>query len=278
MKLTWLHNEIVHQSISFNGRIFPSGTPAIPAHSSGALYGKGVFSTVAVYHAEPFLFELHWKRLSNHAGRLGIDIAGLSGEVIKDWLSELIAENAVSNGRARITFIDSSPAAFWFGEHQERASVLMNTAPPRDRPSQFRLSLSDHTVNSASPLSGIKSCNYLDPLMSLEKARSLGFDEAIRLNERGEVVSGCMANVFWSAGGKLFTPSLTTGCLPGTTREFILQNTDCKEVVAGIEELRGAEQIFLSSAGIGVIQAAEFEAQPLGERGHPVLHLLPTAG
>lgn len=265
----------MHQLISINGKIVPSGTAAVPAASAGSLYGKGNFTTIAIYDSQPFLFDLHWERLSADAGRLGIDIAGLSGDGIGRWLSDLIAENSVSNGRARITIFDNSPAAIWSEGRREPASVSIITAPPRGRPGRLRLSVSDHPVNSASPLSGIKSCNYLEPLMSLEKARSLGFDESIRLNERGEVVSGCLANVFWAAGGKLFTPSPSTGCLRGTTREFIIENLDCEEVTAAVEELRAADEIFLSSAGIGVIRATEFEGRLLEGRDHPILHLVP---
>ena len=110
--------------------------------------------------------------------------------------------------------------------------------------------------------------------MTLEEAKARGFDEAVRLNERGFVASGCMANVFWSKDGRLFTPSLKTGCLPGTTREYILENLDCQEVEAGIEELDTAEQIFLTSAGLGVVSAAEFNGRKLAVQNHSVIDLL----
>ena len=66
--------------------------------------------------------------------------------------------------------------------------------------------------------------------MALENAKAKGFDEAIRLNERGEVASACMANVFWIKDKKLFTPDLETGCLAGTTREFIIETAEKKGV------------------------------------------------
>jgi branched-subunit amino acid aminotransferase/4-amino-4-deoxychorismate lyase len=85
-----------------------------------------------------------------------------------------------------------------------------------------------------------------------------------------------MANIFWSRNGKLFTPSLETGCLPGTTREFVIENIDCEEVVVGIEELRSANEIFLTSAGIGVVQIAEFEGRELQRNDHTIMKLLPS--
>jgi branched-subunit amino acid aminotransferase/4-amino-4-deoxychorismate lyase len=111
--------------------------------------------------------------------------------------------------------------------------------------------------------------------MAIDKARTGGFHEAIRLNERGEVASACMANLFWLKGGKLFTPSLETGCLAGTTREFVLENLECEEVVTGIEAIQEADSIFLTSAGIGVVEVAEFDGNTKVVSGHAITSLLP---
>ena len=100
--------------------------------------------------------------------------------------------------------------------------------------------------------------------------------KAIQLNERDEIASACMANVFWLSNGKLFTPSLETGCLPGTMREFMLENLECDEVEAGIEQIRSADEIFLTSAGIGVTQVAEFDGRRLAGEPHAITGLIPV--
>jgi branched-subunit amino acid aminotransferase/4-amino-4-deoxychorismate lyase len=124
----------------------------------------------------------------------------------------------------------------------------------------------------------VKSCNYLEKILAKGEAKRRGFDEAIQLNERSEIVSACMANVIWQKHGRLFTPSLKTGCLGGTTREFVLENSDCDEVEVGLEELRSADEIFLTSAGIGIVQVAEFEGRKLLRDKHPISRLLPEGG
>ena len=111
--------------------------------------------------------------------------------------------------------------------------------------------------------------------MSYEEAQAGGFDEAIRLNEKGHVTSACMANVFWETGGRLYTPSLSTGCLPGTTREFVLENLECEEVEVGIETLESADRILLTSAGVGVAPISEFNGRKLDTSDHPTLNLIP---
>ena len=111
--------------------------------------------------------------------------------------------------------------------------------------------------------------------MTYQEARASAFDEAIRLNEKGFVASACMANVFWEKGGKLFTPSISTGCLAGTTREFVMENFDCEEVEAGVEAVGSADRIFLTSAGIGMAPVAEFNGRRLDASEHPLMGLIP---
>jgi 4-amino-4-deoxychorismate lyase len=144
----------------------------------------------------------------------------------------------------------------------------------RPIPDHFHITLSPHLINSTSPLAGLKSCNYLEHMMAFDETKSRGFDEAVRLNERGEVTSACMANVFWLKDGSMFTPSLTTGCLAGTTREFVLENVPCEEVDGGIDIVRDADAMFLTSAGMGVINVAEFEGRGFDRVEHPILRLI----
>jgi branched-subunit amino acid aminotransferase/4-amino-4-deoxychorismate lyase len=111
--------------------------------------------------------------------------------------------------------------------------------------------------------------------MSMDEAKSRGFDEAIQVNENDYVTSGCMANVFWLTGDVLYTPSLATGCLAGTTREFVLENVDCREVAVSVDDLNQADSILLTSAGLGVVQVSKFESRILKKINHPILRLLP---
>lgn len=244
-------------------------------NTNASLYGKGVFTTVAVFNRRPFLWEKHWHRLSKNAAGLGIDVSAYDSRSVAERLAEAIDSANIINGRGRISFLDETPSKIWEEVVKGETRLSITTANLRSRAENQKVTLSPHLVNSTSPLAGIKSCNYLEPLMAYDEAKVRGFDEAVRLNERGEIASACMANVFWLKGGRLFTPSLTTGCLAGTTREFILENLECEEVEAGVEAIREADEIFLTSAGIGVIQVAEFEGKNLRNIDHPITKILP---
>lgn len=241
-----------------------------------SLYGSGVFTTIAIKNGLPFLWERHWARLRSNAAAVGIELEGYRSEDVLAELQRQVERAGLDAGKARITFSDARASDLWPGSEPAaptRMSIVV--AERREMPRDLRLGISPFPVNSRSPLGGIKSCNYLEPVLSLEDAKKRGFHEAVRLNERGIVTGACMANVFWAKGGRLFTPALSTGCLPGTTREFVLENLECEEVEAEIGELDTADSIFLTSAGLGAVEAAAFEGRPLFCSDNAVLKVLP---
>lgn len=248
----------------------------LDACSSAAFYGKSVFTTIAIHNKKLFLYEKHWDRLAGSAKKLRIDISAFNKESLLERLNELISVNEDEEGLARITFFDGSLEGPWqrnAGDGQ--AHLLITTRASGRAAKETRLALSPYTLNSRSPLTGIKSGNYLENLIALNEAKSLGYDEAMRINERGEVTGCCMSNVFWIKNGEMFTPSLSTGCLPGTTREFILESLTCTETVETPEGLKNIDGMFLTSAGLGVARVAMFGEREFEVADHEIMNLLP---
>jgi branched-subunit amino acid aminotransferase/4-amino-4-deoxychorismate lyase len=239
---------------------------AAAAHllTSATLYGRGIFTTVAIHDGRPFQWDLHWLRLRRDAATVGLNIDGCNGPDVLTAVMDVASANDLENGRVRISFLDTS--AGWVGTatRDSPAEMVITASEFRSVPERLRLCISQYWVNSRSPLAGVKSCNYLDNLLAYEAARAAGCDEAIRLNERSSITSACMANVFWAADGRVFTPALSTGCLAGTTRSYIIDSFAVSEVEAGPNELQTADSIFLTSAGVGVAEVGEFEGRALG--------------
>jgi branched-subunit amino acid aminotransferase/4-amino-4-deoxychorismate lyase len=245
--------------------------------SGAALYGNGIFTTIAIFDGEPFVWEKHWRRLNDNCDRVGLDLGRFTKNEIRKAITELIKRNEIHAGRARITIFDETASSFWTHPSKPRTSILIITAERRPPSRPFRLGISPYRINSTSPLAGIKSCNYLDKHLARSETSRRDLNEAVQLNERDEVTSACMANLFWTRDGKLFTPSLTTGCLAGTTREYVMEKLECVEVEAGIAELNSADDIFLTSAGVGVVQIDEFDGRSLTLNPHPITELLPVS-
>jgi branched-chain amino acid aminotransferase len=58
---------------------------------------------------------------------------------------------------------------------------------------------------------------------TLERAHTEGFDDALLMNEHGQLAECTSANIFLVRDGKVLTPPLTSGCLPGITRNVLLE-------------------------------------------------------
>lgn len=254
----------MHESVGYNGKILKASDALLPAASSAAFYGRGVFTTLAIYNRKPFLLSRHLHRLHAHTAKINLDLSEISG--FEETLFDLIAANKIETGRARITLFDSGGGTLWNFSNERKTSVLITTAERKEVKDDLVLNVSPFLVNSASPLAGVKSCNYLENLLALDAAKAHGFSESVRLNERGEVVSACLASLFWTKNGRIFTPALETGALAGTTRNLISDlaknlKLQISEIIAGINALETADEIFLTSAGIEIRPAQKFNGK-----------------
>ena len=235
--------------------------------SSAMLYGRGVFTTLSIYNSQPFHWSKHWQRLTSHAAKLDIDFTGCTEKNVGEALQKLVAVNRVEAGRARVIMLARSGRDIWKTKTPgaKKTDLLIMTGDPQ-HVSQNGLSLavSPYRVNTVSPLSGIKSLNYLDHVLSWEEAQSRDFDEAVVLNERGEIVSATTANLFWARNGTLHTPTLSTGAMAGITRECVIEiaSKNFIPLVEGVYEmpdLTDADEIFLTSSSVGVAPVTTFD-------------------
>jgi 4-amino-4-deoxychorismate lyase len=251
----------MHSRIILNGRLVEASRARLEVITSATLYGRGVFTTLAVHHGQPFLWPEHWERLAAHADRLSVARGAFDEESVRASLLRLIEANEAQEGRARVTLLSNTSGGTWqlIAEAQAQTNLLIMTGEAHKSAFEegMAMTLSPYRVNTHSPLAGIKSVNYLEPLLAREEARARDFDEAVRLNERGEVVSATMANIFWVKDGTLHTPALVTGALAGTTRAHVIKlagelSMPLIEGVYELAQLSDADEIFLTSAGLGV--------------------------
>jgi branched-chain amino acid aminotransferase len=87
---------------------------------------------------------------------------------------------------------------------------------------------------------------------ALERAHVEGFDEALLLNERAQLAECTSANIFLVRGGKVLTPPLSSGCLPGITREILLEiapgsGIEIREQELDTKDISSGDEVFISS-------------------------------
>ncbi len=235
--------------------------------SSAMLYGRGVFTTVAIYNGKPFLWPEHWQRLKDDAAKLSVDCTGANETNVGEALTKLIAVNRVGHGRARVILLARSGRDVWRTKKSgdRKTDLLIMTGEPQKIPAAgLSIAVSPYRHNTLSPLAGIKSLNYLDEVLAWEEAQTREFDEAVMLNERGEIASATMASIFWVREGTLQTPNLSTGTVPGVTRAAVIELATKLfiPVIEGVYELGDlteAEEIFLTSASYGVAPVTTFD-------------------
>lgn len=251
----------MRENVFFKGEILPASLSKMSAFSSAALYGRGIFTTVAVYDKKPFLVDLHERRLRENAAKINLDLSNFSFENLRNSLCEIISANKIGMGRARITVFDSRSSSLWRFENENKIETLITVAENQPK-NEINLTISPFLINSTSPLAGVKSCNYLENLLAIENARKLGFSEAVRLNERGKIVSAVMANIFLVLDDKIYTPKLDSGALAGTTRELTIKlaenfGTAILQTDISTDDLNNFDEVFLTSAGleIGSVQS-----------------------
>jgi para-aminobenzoate synthetase/4-amino-4-deoxychorismate lyase len=83
---------------------------------------------------------------------------------------------------------------------------------------------------------------------------SEGVDEVLFLNERGEVAEASRSNVFVKRAGKLLTPPLASGALPGCLRGELLDSGACAEAVLMPRDLEEGD-VFFGNSLRGLIAA-----------------------
>src|SRR6185295_10539985 len=229
--------------------------------------GRGVFTTLAIYNSQPFLWSKHWQRLATHATKLDIDRTGCTEKNVGEALRKLIAVNQVKDGRARVILLARHGRDIWKTKAPgaKKTDLLIMTGDTQKiLQTGSSLAVSPYRANTVSPLAGIKSLNYLEHVLAWEEAQSRDFDEAVVLNERGEIMSATTANLFWAKNGTLHTPALSTGALAGITRECVIEiaNKHFIPVLEGVYEmtdLTDADEIFLTSSSLGVAAVTTFD-------------------
>jgi len=257
----------MHPVIYLNKVMLEATKARVAPVSSAMLYGRGVFTTVAIYTGRPFLWPEHWRRLSAHAAKLNVETAGLNERNVGEALRKLVSVNQVKGGRARVILLARSGRDVWRTKKEgtRKTDLLILTGEPQRVPATgMSLAVSPYRVNTMSPLTGIRSLNYLEQVLSWEEAQTRDFDEAVMLNERGEIVSATMANLFWFKDGTLHTPALSTGAIAEITRAAVIELAEKQfiPVIEGVYELADltdADEIFLTSASLGVAQVTTFD-------------------
>jgi branched-chain amino acid aminotransferase len=167
-------------------------------------------------------------------------------------LIELVRANQVSSATLRVVVVRNR-GGIWEGPGLDRDyDLIALTIQSKDWGEGARLAVIPQARHSACMFAGTKSLSWSMNLCWHEMAKARGYDEALLLNEHDNVSECTSANVFVARGGRVITPPLSSGCLPGVTRELLLTDIHVPGVVLEERDLRladleEADEVFITS-------------------------------
>jgi len=260
--------------VCLDGRLGDDTSLSMPVTDRSLLIGDGVFETLAIVGdvngTRAFALTRHLRRLAQACATAGITVP--SEARVRAAVDAVIDAYGTTPGRLRITATGSG-------------HLLVTAAAAPTPKASISMLTSRWVRNERSPVTGVKSTSYAENAYALRWAQSAGADEAVMANTRGELCESTTANVFVGVDGELWTPPLSSGCLPGVTREVLLDNGIGAELDLRMAILSNADELFLTNSLRGVLAVRVIDGRllqpcpgPLTEHAADVFAALVAAG
>ncbi|MDG2149721.1 MAG: aminotransferase class IV [Planctomycetota bacterium] len=253
-----------------DGVVLPVHEIRLSAFDRTLLYGLGAFETVRLFGGKAYLLDRHLARLKRSLGSMQLPIPKAAHE-ISAGLSILAERNASPEAMARITVTagtSSENEGTGAAEGDEGMHVIIGLREVAPVPPHVVVGVTSFAPSSHSPLAGVKSTNYLVHYMLRERAEAEGRTDDLMVDANGHITEATVANVFCVAGGRLLTPPVSHGILPGVTRARVLELA-ADEGLGPVEEplhrsdLKHVDECFLTGAGKCLLQVDTVDGRAL---------------
>jgi len=266
--------------VTLDGEVLDPASARISVFDHGFLFGDSVYEVVRTRGGRPFLLEEHLARLGRSAALLYMDLPFAEGELRRNVVEAIAAAgNEESYVRLIVTRgvgeLELHPGTC------ERPTLLLIVKPLVPPPQSFyergiRLAIVGRRRMDPLSLSPTaKTGNYLNNVLAIIEARRRGADDAVMLNAEDHLTEGTTANVFFVRDGTVHTPALDSGILEGITRGLVIrmlgeENLPFEVGLYGADDLRSADEAFLTSTTRDVMPIHDVDGTPLGEAPGPI--------
>ncbi len=266
--------------VYLDGKFVPAEEAAVSVYDHGLLYGDGVFEGIRAYNGRVFRLEEHVKRLYDSAKAIMLDIP-MTQEEMCDAILDTLRKNGLSDAYIR-PLVTRGVGDLGLDPRKCAKPTVMVISQKWDAMYEdlYEVGLTAVTVtvrrNSPAALPpNIKSLNYLNNILAKIEANVKGGNEAIFLDDAGNVSEGSGDNIFVVKDGKIFTPH-TMNNLKGITRKAVIgvakaRGYSVEDVNLGIFDLYTADEIFVTGTAAEVAPVSKIDGRVIsGGKPGPV--------
>jgi branched-chain amino acid aminotransferase len=245
--------------------------PPLLASDRGLLLGDGLFETVLVRYGAPVLLPEHLQRMRNSALALDFAIPGSFDEQIAEAFDALrVATGDSASAALRVT-LTRGPGPRGIGLPEEANPSLLvqlDSFDPTAVSVDSAAIIDALRLDPLDPLAPHKTTSALRWVAARQAARVAGADVALLRTIDGDLAEADFANLFAVIDGRVVTPPLERGVLPGVTRAFVLRTLRDEEELVEERPIRsaevdGASELFLTSSLVGVRALRLVDGRPL---------------
>lgn len=264
----------------YNGEIAPISELRIPINDRACYFGDGVYEATMVRNRKIFAMKEHLDRLWNSARLVEIEIP-CSRQELEELLQELV--NKVDSPDQMLYWQvtrGTAPRNHIFPGSDVKANLWVTIKPQTVKGSDHELKLTD-MEDTRFFHCNIKTLNLMVNCIAATKAEKEGCDECVF--HRGEVVTECAhSNVSIVKDGVFKTHPTDEFILPGITRGHLVGlcgelGIPVKEEAFTMEELRNADEVFVSSATKLCKRATMLNGKPVGGKNPEIANKLMDA-
>jgi len=253
-----------------DGQYLPLREARISPLDRGFLFADGVYEVVPVHRGRPFRLREHLRRMDDSLA--AIHLANPRGEA--EWAAIVQRLVAEAGAGELLVYLQVTRGAESSRNHlfpaQPRPTVFAFASPyPAPSAAVLERGLGAVTLEDIRwDRCDIKSVALLANVLLRQEASNQGADEAL-LVRNGILLEGSSSSIFLCVGGMLITPPNSHLILPGRTRDAVLELAQgwLPSQVSDIEsrDIGSAEELWIASAGRGVLPVTRVDGEPVGE-------------
>ena len=275
-------NETLQEYVFFNGALMESTQCEISHQDRGLLYGLGLFETMRGINGHVIRLERHLERLFHGADFLGIQVEMDFG-YWTEAVNHLLERNGLryTDAYIRITLTGglAAPAL-----RNQPGNTLVVAHPLPEAVNRKRRGMKAFTLSPEirRTFPHLKSLNALPTVWGIQEAQRRGYDEALFVDMIGNIREGATTNVFAMHEGRLITPPLEMGILPGIARDTVIRmavnlGIPLEYGVFNVDDLvNDFEGAFLTNSLIDMAPITHLNGRPIpcSEQMRSLLHAL----